>query len=81
MVVLIEAAPSLILGVTVIWYLNNICSARWLNEEEKQLLERNIARENSTKAESHMTLRALARTCGKKGWLRICFALSWANMA
>ena len=57
---LIEAVPSLLLGLAVIWYLdNNIRSAKWLSESEKQLLERNIARENATKESGHTTLRQL----------------------
>ncbi|MCW0038143.1 MFS transporter, partial [Acinetobacter baumannii] len=57
---LIEAIPSLILGLAVLWYLDNsIRAARWLTEAEKTLLERNIARENASKSDSHLTLRAL----------------------
>lgn len=57
---LIEAIPSLILGLAVLWYLDNsIRAARWLTEAEKTLLERNIARENASKSDSHVTLRAL----------------------
>ncbi|MFT3811887.1 MAG: MFS transporter [Acidovorax sp.] len=58
---LIEALPSLVLGLSVLWYLDNgIRSARWLTEDEKTLLERNIARENAAKGDqSHVTLRAL----------------------
>ncbi|WP_428146570.1 MFS transporter [Delftia acidovorans] len=57
---LLEAIPSMILGLAVLWYLDNgIRAARWLTEAEKTLLERNIARENASKSDSHVTLRAL----------------------
>lgn len=56
---LIEALPSLLVGVAVLAYLdNNIRSARWLTQGEKDLLERNIANENATKG-GHMTMRQL----------------------
>ncbi len=56
----LEAIPSLVMGLAAIWYLDNgIRSARWLSEDEKTLLERNITRENAGKHDGHMTLRAL----------------------
>ena len=56
---LIEAIPSLLVGVAVMFYLdNNIRSAKWLTESEKALLERNIANERLAK-DAHPTLRAL----------------------
>ncbi len=40
---ILEALPALVLGCVVLFYLDNgIRSARWLTEEEKQVLERNI---------------------------------------
>ena len=43
----VEAVPSLVLGVITIFYLpNSISAASWLSREEKQLLEENIAGEN-----------------------------------
>jgi D-galactonate transporter len=49
---LIEAVPSLVLGVVTIFYLpDSIRTASWLNEAEKQLLEANIANENIGKAD------------------------------
>jgi D-galactonate transporter len=49
---LVEAVPSLVLGVVTIFYLpNSIRAASWLNAEEKQLLEENIASENTGKAD------------------------------
>jgi len=56
----IEALPSLALGLSVIWYLdNNIRSARWLSEEEKDLLERNIAEEESGKSKDFSSFKVL----------------------
>ena len=49
---LIEALPSLVLGIMTIFYLpNKIRDAKWLSNEEKQLLEDNIAQENTGKAD------------------------------
>ena len=57
---LIEAVPSLIVGCSVLFYLdNNIRSAKWLTPEEKDLLERNIANENHGKEGGHARLRDL----------------------
>ena len=40
---LLEAAPAFLFGVAVWFYLDNgVRDARWLTEEEKQLLERNL---------------------------------------
>ena len=47
---LLEGVPSLILGVWVFFYLDDsIRHAKWLSEDEKQLLEAEIAREERTK--------------------------------
>src|SRR5664280_2850336 len=41
---ILEAVPALVLGLVTLRYLDDgIRSARWLTEEEKQVLERNIA--------------------------------------
>jgi len=56
----IEAIPSLVLGLAVIWYLDNtIQGARWLTEEEKALLARNIAREESGKSKEFSSFKVL----------------------
>src|SRR3569832_351334 len=48
---LLEAAPSLALGVVTIFYLpNSIRAAQWLTAEEKQILEENVAKEKSAEA-------------------------------
>jgi D-galactonate transporter len=53
---LIEAVPSLVLGIMTIFYLpNRIRDAKWLNNEEKQLLEENIAKENTGKADHSLS--------------------------
>jgi D-galactonate transporter len=47
---LLEGIPSLVLGVWVFFYLDDsIRQAKWLSEDEKQLLEADIASEEKTK--------------------------------
>lgn len=47
---ILEAAPSLLVGIAVLFILDNgIRSARWLTEAEIRLLERNIEKEASEK--------------------------------
>ncbi|PRC92414.1 MFS transporter [Solimicrobium silvestre] len=49
---IIEALPSLVLGVVVIFYLqNHIVDAKWLSADEKQLLAKNVQTEAATKQE------------------------------
>jgi D-galactonate transporter len=49
---LLEAIPSIILGVLILIYLpNGIRSAGWLSEDEKVLLEENIAKDNHGKTD------------------------------
>lgn len=49
---LIEAIPSLILGIITLFYLpNSISGASWLSAEEKQLLQENIAGDGSGKTD------------------------------
>jgi len=56
----LEAIPSLALGLSVFWYLdNNIQSARWLNDQEKQLLIRNIANEEAGKSKEFSSFKVL----------------------
>lgn len=51
---ILEAIPSMLLGIAILFYLDDsIAQAKWLTAEEKALLERNIAQENSGKAEHH----------------------------
>jgi D-galactonate transporter len=67
---LIEAIPSLVMGVIVILYLDNgIRKAKWLSEPEKLVLERNI--ENEARGiEAHPSLRAMF--ADRRVWL-MCF--------
>src|SRR5450830_147718 len=49
---LVEAVPSLVLGIVTLFYLpDSIRSASWLNSEAKGLLEENIAKENTGKVD------------------------------
>ena len=51
---LIEAVPAVLLGILVLFVLNNgIREAKWLNEEEKLLLERNIEADAGGKKSPH----------------------------
>ncbi len=55
---LLEAIPSAVLGLVTLVYLpNRIKDAKWLSEEEKRVLERNI--ENDDAGKSHGSLAAL----------------------
>lgn len=55
---LIEALPSLCLGVAILFYLDNgIDQAHWLTDAEKALLKRNIEGDNAQKVE-HMSIRS-----------------------
>jgi len=56
---LLEAAPAVIVGAIVLLYLDNgIRGAKWLNEEEKALLERRLA-EDSAHIAPHGSLGAV----------------------
>ncbi|MGJ7918823.1 MFS transporter [Massilia sp. LXY-6] len=53
---LVEAVPSLVLGIVTIFYLpNSISAASWLSDEEKQLLTANIANENAGKTDHSLS--------------------------
>lgn len=55
---MLEALPSLILGVAILFYLDNgIASAKWLTDAEKDLLARNVAHDNSHKV-AHVSIRS-----------------------
>lgn len=52
---LLEGLPSVAMGIAVLFYLDDsIRSAKWLSNEEKDLLERNIAADQKTQA--HMSV-------------------------
>jgi MFS family permease len=56
---LIEAIPSVLLGVVVILYLDNgIRSAAWLTAPEKALLERRVAEDGAT-VNTHLSIGAM----------------------
>ncbi|QYY28193.1 MULTISPECIES: MFS transporter [Cupriavidus] len=64
---LIEALPSLVLGVAILLYLDNgIRSAKWLTDAEKALLERNIEGDN---AQKHVHLSIRAFLADRRLWL------------
>ncbi|WP_431798462.1 MFS transporter (plasmid) [Cupriavidus metallidurans] len=55
---MLEALPSLFLGVAILFYLDNgIQSAKWLTDAEKALLTRNVAGDNAQKV-MHVSTRA-----------------------
>ncbi|GAB7543247.1 MFS transporter [Cupriavidus sp. 8B] len=55
---MLEALPSLFLGVAILLYLDNgIQSAKWLTQAEKALLARNVAGDNAQKV-MHVSTRA-----------------------
>jgi MFS family permease len=57
---MLEALPSLVLGIAIILYLDNgIAAAKWLSDDEKALLKRNIERDRAQTTE-HMSVRAFA---------------------
>jgi nitrate/nitrite transporter NarK len=56
---LLEAIPALIVGVACMFYLDSrIRDAKWLTEEQKQLIEQDIATETRQK-QQHASLRAV----------------------
>ncbi len=57
---MLEALPSLVLGIAIILYLDNgIAAAKWLSDDEKALLKRNIERDRAHTTE-HISIRAFA---------------------
>ena len=50
----IEAIPAMLVGLLVLWkFDDSIRKAKWLSEDEKQILEANIAADNKGKTEHH----------------------------
>lgn len=57
---LIEAVPAILVGVAVFFYLDNRpAEAKWLTPGERQVLERDIAAEESVKTESPHSIRTV----------------------
>ncbi|WP_244817974.1 MFS transporter [Caballeronia sp. Lep1P3] len=55
---ILEAVPSLVLGIAILFYLDNgIAGAKWLTDTEKALLARNVEKDNAQKSE-HVSIRA-----------------------
>ncbi|MEM5401201.1 MFS transporter [Paraburkholderia unamae] len=64
---MLEALPSLLLGVAILLYLDNgIASAKWLSDDEKALLKRNVESDR-TAATEHVSIRAFVRD--RRLWL------------
>jgi D-galactonate transporter len=75
---LIEAAPALVLGVATLLYLDNsIRAAKWLDEDEKRVLEEAIAEDRRTQTAVTHSLGAVF--ADKRVWLMcliyFCFVL------
>jgi MFS family permease len=63
----LEALPSLLLGVAILFYLDDsIDAARWLAPDEKAVLQRNLASENGDKVAHHS---AAAFLSDRRLWL------------
>jgi sugar phosphate permease len=55
---MLEALPSLFLGIAILFYLDNgIAGAKWLTDEEKALLKRNVEKDNAQTVK-HVSIRA-----------------------
>ncbi|MFM0140091.1 MFS transporter [Caballeronia grimmiae] len=55
---MLEALPSLVLGFAIILYLDNgIASAKWLSDDEKALLKRNVENDR-TQTTEHVSIRS-----------------------
>jgi D-galactonate transporter len=66
----IEAIPTLIVGLLVLAYLKDgVHQATWLNDEEKALINKELAEDNSRKV-THASISAFIRD--KRLWLLAC---------
>jgi D-galactonate transporter len=55
---ILEALPSLCLGIAILFYLDNgIASAKWLTDAEKALLARNVENDNAHKV-AHVSIKS-----------------------
>jgi len=74
---LLEAIPSLLVGFAILAFLpDRIATARWLSEEEKDFLDRELAREAARK--SPLSLRAIMLTPILWMMMLIYFLLNYA---
>jgi MFS family permease len=64
---MLEALPSLLLGVAIFLHLDNgVASAKWLSNDEKALIKRNVESDR-TAATEHVSIRAFVRD--RRLWL------------
>ncbi|WP_347554214.1 MFS transporter [Robbsia sp. KACC 23696] len=64
---MLEAIPSLVLGIAIVLYLDNgITSAKWLDDEEKTFLARNVEKDR-TQTTEHASIRQFA--ADRRLWL------------
>ena len=64
---LIEAAPAILVGIMVLLYLDNgIQQARWLDPDEKRLLQREVERDQAHGAKGPHSVAAVFRDA--RGW-------------
>jgi len=64
---MLEALPSLFLGVAILFYLDNgIAGAKWLTDKEKALLKRNVEKDNAQTVK-HVSIGAFIRD--RRLWL------------
>ncbi|WP_246791986.1 MFS transporter [Burkholderia perseverans] len=64
---MLEALPSLLLGVAILLYLDNdIAGAKWLSDDEKALLRRNVENDRTATTE-HVSMREFVRD--RRLWL------------
>jgi nitrate/nitrite transporter NarK len=64
---LLEALPSLVLGIAILFYLDDgIQQAKWLTDTEKAVLARNVSSDNAQKV-AHLSIRAFVRD--RRLWL------------
>ncbi|WP_447779613.1 MFS transporter [Variovorax boronicumulans] len=70
---IIEAIPAVLVGVMVLLYLDNgIAHARWLSPEEKQLLQREVARDQAHGAKGPHSVGAMFRDA-RVWWMALIY--------
>lgn len=77
----LEAIPAVVLGVVILLYLDNsVKAAKWLTEEEKAIISRDIEADSKGKAASH-SLMSLVKNPMLWVMTLIYSASSWDNTA